>query len=80
MNVAVRFSFYLPSGKLDEGTGSPPPGAVTATGSDASIDSSLPTSTLASSQSGFFLSLSSSSRSGAPDRVGALAPSFPPYR
>ena len=53
------------SGNPDDGAGSPPPGAVAATGSDASIDSSLPTSTLASSLSGFFFSFSSSSRSGA---------------
>ena len=51
------------------------PGWVAEIGSDASIDSSLPRSTLASSSSGCFFTLSSSSRSGAPAAPAGELPS-----
>ena len=52
------------------------PGCEAAGGSEASIDSSLPTSTLACSQSGFFFSFSSSSRSGGAEITGGGTLSF----
>src|SRR5436190_753998 len=63
-------------GNPDEGAGSDVPGCVAELGSEASIDSSLPRSTLASSSSGCFFTLSSSSRSGSAESVGAGAFSF----
>ena len=72
--------FGLPwtySGKLEDGTGSSLcPGWAAAGGSDASIDSSLPTSALASRSSGFFRSRLSISRSGASERTGGGHLSF----
>src|SRR6478609_8353339 len=64
---------YRYSGNVDEGAGSDEPGCVAELGSDASIDSSLPRSALASLSSGFFLTFNSSSRSGDPDRVAGGA-------
>ena len=67
------------SGKPDDGAGSSfPSGCVADEGSDASIDSSLPTSALASGSPGFRLSLRSRSRSGGAEMTagGALRDSF----
>src|SRR5689334_4417272 len=59
------------SGKREDGTGSSDePGCAADGGSDASIDSSLPTSTLALRSFGSRLSLRSSSRSGGADMTG----------
>src|SRR4051812_39642950 len=64
------------SGNPDDGTGSSDePGWAAAGGSDASIDSSLPTSALASGSPGCRLSLRSSSLSGGAEITGGGAPS-----
>ena len=61
------------SGKPDEGTGSSLwPGCAAALGSEASIDSSLPTSTFLSRSRGCFFNSCSSSRSGAARGAGGF--------